>query len=633
MMYTKKLLYILPDTAYIAELLAGKKPHTFVVQAFHQVNGEFMNDDEFLVENIEKLIKKIDPETYHVILPDYLFTNTIVDVAETADAAVKDYLKNTLLNQLNLSKDTHELDTFILTQHQGKTKVQLSAVEKELLEPLRRACQAQRVIVDEISPLSWTVKSLISLEPSLSLIQMGSRLYLAQHYIGIDQATSFAIEDIGHVMDAVKTLKGAEPNIQTMYLLTNPLVESQLKEQLSGTLPLQQLAVAGESQEGMPAFVKQIIEAGAKTLDVQDYPVPKFSLGTTNQAPAVTPADASATVQAANVMIGEPPEVNTTLPLPSALPSFPAPAETTVPPAVLEPTRPTPVVTPVTPVSTPVTPPAPAILSVLPPAKPAILPSEPSAKPDPVDVQPALTTQTTPSASMVSEKLSSFSIPLPAPAETSNVQLPPASVVTPTFSALSSQPTFPAAPAFSPPLAKSGSPVSSARPVIKNTNDTSHMLKMVGITFGALIVTVVIGLGIGLGLLRLTERSSGNVQGPVVSVAPQATASPVPSPSPTPVASTVNKTTIKLLVVNATKITGKAGKTKSTLTAAGYKSIDTGNAKGLYEDPGTYFLGSNEAVKAELEKDLELTLTSGSAEELKAEDSAGAYDGIIVINE
>src|SRR5258708_17862079 len=240
MLNTKKYLYIMPDSAYIAELLPAKEEHTFTIQVFRQINGEFLDDNEFIAENIDKLIKKIDPDEYHIILPDFLFTNTIVDINETSDNEVKKYLKEELLPNLGLSKETHELDTFILTQHKGKSKVQLSALEKSLLAPLQKACEEQKINILNISPLSWTIKSIVSLEPSLSTIQMGGMLYLAQHYIGIDQAISFTTEEAANIVETVKTLKGADPNIQTMYLLTNALVENDMKEKLSGTLPIQQ---------------------------------------------------------------------------------------------------------------------------------------------------------------------------------------------------------------------------------------------------------------------------------------------------------------------------------------------------------------------------------------------------------
>ena len=58
MLNTKKLLYILPDVAYSAELLPSKKPSTFTISSFRQINGEYMDDNEFIPENILKLFKQ-----------------------------------------------------------------------------------------------------------------------------------------------------------------------------------------------------------------------------------------------------------------------------------------------------------------------------------------------------------------------------------------------------------------------------------------------------------------------------------------------------------------------------------------------------------------------------------------------
>src|SRR5258708_36157383 len=150
MLNTKKYLYILPDSAYLAELLPAKKPHTFAIQAFRQINGDFIDENEFIAENVEKLLKKIEPEEYHLILPDFLFTNTIVDVKHTDEAGVKKYLKEELLPSLGLNKETHEIDTFILTQHQVKSKVQLSALEKALLTPIQKAAEEQKIVITNI---------------------------------------------------------------------------------------------------------------------------------------------------------------------------------------------------------------------------------------------------------------------------------------------------------------------------------------------------------------------------------------------------------------------------------------------------------------------------------------------------
>jgi hypothetical protein len=194
----------------------------------------------------------------------------------------------------------------------------------------------------------------------------------------------------------------------------------------------------------------------------------------------------------------------------------------------------------------------------------------------------------------------------------------------------------PAPSAFSYP-STSPTPAKPERTVIKNKNDAGSLLKVVGITILALVVTVGIGVGIGVGLLNMAEKKSNNLQhSPVTDTSPAATstptAAPTVAPSPSPVA-TPAKEKLKILIVNATTTAGKAGKFKSSLQAAGYKSIETGNAKGTYTDKGTFLLGSDPSgtLTTDLGKALGVTLVNQT--DKAAEDAKGAYDVVIVIAE
>jgi hypothetical protein len=624
MLNTKKYLYIMPDSAYIAELLPSKKPHSFTIQVFRQINGEFLDDNEFIAENIDKLIKKIDPDEYHVILPDFLFTNTIVDVNETSEGEVKKYLKEELLPSLGLSKEAYELDTFILTQHKGKSKVQLSALEKSLLAPLQKACEEQKLKVINISPLSWTIKSIISLEPSLSTIQMGSMLYLSQHYIGIDQAISFKTEEAANIVETVKTLKGAEPNIQTMYLLTNALVENEMKENLSGTLPIQQLALSADEQEGMPAHIKQIIEASATTLDIPDYPVPRFNLG--KYVPSEAVADAPILTQP--IFEDAEPEKETSLPAEKVEETkvevkkldlndgdssiFAEEEEITVKTSALP---------------TPNMPQAPAM--TLTEEKVTAIIKQPEA---PVikapAFEPSIPAMGRPMGMNFSPNLAATSTPTPPP----QANMVPLGYM--------NNPPQVDAPHNPFKIDHSEQAAQAAKPkmIIKNKSDAGSLLKIVGITLAALLITVGLGVGIGFGLLSYTQKSGGTAdQGvnasPTTSTIPTATVEPSPSLAPSPSPTTVAKDKVKMLIVNATKTPGAAGKLKTQLTTAGYKSIETGNAKGTYATPGTFVLMSSDdqSFISTLSKDAGVTLEYNAAKD--TEDPKGAYDVIIVLNQ
>jgi len=278
MLNTIKLLYILPDLAYVAELLPTKKPHDFSIQSFRQINGEFINEEQFVANNVIKLFSKLEEGEYCLILPDSLFTNTIVSVQETDDNKIATYLQNELLPQTGISTNTHDLDTTILTTFKNQAKVQISALEKSLLAPIRVGVEQTKIKIISVSPLSWTVKSLVSLEPSITVLQIGGLLYSALHYIGVDQTNQSSTQDTEKIIETIKTLKGAEANVQTLYLLTDQLVENRFKESLGAVLPAQQLASSTVGSDQLSGYVKQIIETSAKTLSIEEYPVPKFKL-------------------------------------------------------------------------------------------------------------------------------------------------------------------------------------------------------------------------------------------------------------------------------------------------------------------------------------------------------------------
>lgn len=618
MLNTKKLLYILPDVTYVAELLPGKKEHSFAIQSFRQINGTFLDDDNLIAENIEKLMAKIEAEEYHIILPDFLFTNTIVEVAETSETKAIQYVKEKLLPNLEMNKDTHEFSITVLTQHLGKYKIQLSALEKEAVLPIAQSAKAHNITISAVSPLSWTLKAVISLEPSISVVQVGGMLYAALHYIGIDQTTTAKTDEIDNIVETIKTLKGAEPSIQTVYLLTNELVETNLKATLSGTLPIQQLATFKEEDTQMPSYVRHLIESNMKTLDIADFPVPRFSL------PAVTAAMASA----AQAMVAEttdlpdieevsvPKPVAATLdtavheanPLPT--PNFDLPKPQTQLSAPIDPT-----------LLTPPTPPVPA------PVATEVAPVEPSVTATPVAVsEESLSPSEVVAHSNVTpveDIISTFAATPEAPKEA-----PKAEVSTPS-------PVIAAAPA---PMS---APTPAKSTVIKNQNGVSPMLKMIFIGLAVFAVTVAAGVGLTLGLLTLTQNKDTLSETPLVT-SPTPIASPVATATPAPTATGSAKPatgsaqttakTQKILVVNATTTAGYAGKTKTSLEKAGYKGVKAANAKGTYE-PGTYLLlpAADATLTSQLGTDSGLTLTT--ADGFTVEDPKAEFDAVIVLAE
>lgn len=574
MLNTKKLLYILPDVAYVAELLPAKQPHTFAIQNFRQINGQFLDDQDFIPDNIQKLVNKLEADEYHVILPDFLFTNTIVEVKATAQTKIDAYIKDELLPSLEITPESHQTSTFVLTQHKSTSKVQLSAIENEALQPLALAVAGSEVKLSQISPLSWTIKAIVSLEPSITLVQLGSQLFLAQHYIGVDQATYSTIEDVEKLAETIRTLKGAEPSIQTLYLLTNPLVEEQLKSLLSDTLPLQQLTSAIDDSTEMPSFVKQIIETGMRTLDISDFPVPMFKLKKIKTEPRLEKT--AQTVHTSPVIT----EV-TTQNEDSAMTDAPMPA----------------------------------------PSKPEVS-TELEEKTDTLETVELETTdapESTPTPEVELESNQPLTVEeTPTPVSSPVPQEPKTTETIPTPVAA---PTTPVTPGpITPPQ----------RTIIKNKNNTGSMVRMIFVTIAVLFATVAIGVGVGLGLLKLSSGSENKLDtSPVVIETPTPEALPSPSPSPSPTAA-VDPSQLSILVVNATTIAGKAGTIKADLEAAEFGTVIAGNAKGEYELGENYVLlkEPNAALVSALEAATKLEFTS--SDEIAIEDAAGKHDAVVV---
>jgi len=669
MLNTHKLLYILPDVTYVAELLPGKKEHSFGIQAFRQINGEFLNEEEaFIPGNIEKLFSKIDPESYRLILPDFLFTNTIIEVKETNETKVKQYIRDELLPKLGLFKETHEIAAFILTQYGSVTKIQLTALEKEVLDAIVISAKNHNIKIEHISPLTWTLKSIISLEPSISVVQIGTMLYTAEHYIGVDQCTISPVSEIENVAETIKTLKGAQPSIQTVYLLTNSLVEERLKELVSSTLPIQQLTVSKDEDSQMPSYVKQIVESGMKTLDITDFSVPSFALpkeasgkplqdrvtedtdDSSQEAPIVS-AVVMSKPQALSVFDDElestedesslkiDPE---TLPQPT-MPSSLAvagigtlasvvastPAEEVL--AVLdtevvtEKSSPETITTTWTEVSSENS------FEAETQAKPAV---EPFLAEDLVKEDEELSETTAahwqPAKPQPSgeedETIAQFASHNNLRPYIEEVELIPRSTVDVESADLETE---------SKPktVAPAHQPVSK-RPVIKNPGN-SHFMHMAFVTFVVFALTVAAVGGVGVGIFYLTGRSQTADSTLTATPSPLATSAPVVSiaPSASPSASlsaTLNKSTAKILVVNATTKAGYAGTTTKTLQDAGYKQVTARNARGEY-DPGTYVLltTQDKGVIDTLTKDSALTLEFAPGK--TAEDPTNQYEAVIVL--
>ncbi len=638
MLNTNKLLYILPELAYIAELLPAKKEYTFTIQSFRQINGEFIDESELIPTSIEKLFSKLEKEEYHLILPDFLFTNTIVNIEGTAEATVLEHVNKKLLPELELSKDTHELQITVLTSFKGKSKVQISAIEKSVLAPLRAAAAKAETTITAVSPLTWAVKAIISLEPSISILQIGTQLYTALHYIGVDQTNNFSMDDFEAISETVKTLKGSEPSVQSVYLASSSLVEEDIKEKLSGTVPIQQLVSFKEDDSKMPSYIKYIIESTMRTLSIPDFPVPQFKLGKASEDDLLTlTAEPTKKTTTAEEDEDDESEIEE-LPQPTKKETEETkPSSKTIEPASSD-------------LPAPALAPAVQIVETLAANNTESTSMTEKTKEEELDDLPEIPElETQPEKSEASEEKNEEkeTIPLVKKTEIDLSQF--ASKETDEESDLAVD-TVPKNKPIS--LSPEGTlenktvelPMKNLdkpeKKVIKNSSGVNNMLKMVFITIAVFFITIAIGVGVGLGLLKMSENKTAETVPTVV------TETPTPTPTPTPELAVIDKATVKILIVNATTKAGYAGKIKALLTAAEIVNVDAGNAKGEYETEGLDVMDfeyetegdvmdfvvmkeENPGLQKLLEESTELTFEY--SKDIATEDPTGKYDAVIVL--
>lgn len=625
-----RLLYILSDLAYIAKLNPTKKAHEFVISDFHQLNGQFLDENSLIEKNIKKLVDKLEPGTYQLILPDFLFTNTMVNVKVKTEEEVKDYLNDHLLVDLKIDKEDFYLHTTVLSNYAGSFKVQLTALEKGIVLPLVKALKNNKDLkITAIAPLSFSVKSLVSLEPSVSILQINRELYLAQHYIGVDQCFNTSIDHANDFADTVKTLKGVEPSIQTLYLLSDALVDQKIKEALSDTLPVQQLAEPTPEGEKIPSYIKKIIEAGAKTFSIPDYLLPQFEIDKnydkeldTKQLEELDSEDEiSAAAISKPAVIGEENTAQITQESDSQMSESSEEKDVEKDLSEQEP----------------------AVDEVL----PKDLESETLPSPKKLDLQEInqvktqkdLKQETKPEPELEVKELNQEIKEETQQESTKNVKNKQEASKSSTgeidlaqFANLAIDPSV---------LNKKDAQkfnkepsMSDSKPVIKNTTtEGKSVLKMIGIAFFSLVLTAAIGIGLGYGILQLTNKQPADVK------PSDETSNPIEevTPTPEPEKVTINKEDYQLLVVNATTKAGYAGEIAKTLEEAGFPDVAAKNARGKYEE-GNYLLFSdlNEATEAThqalLKEFSELTkLDWELSDKIAVEDSEGAFQAVLVL--
>jgi len=616
------LLYLFSDLAYVAKLKAGKKAHEFIVSDFLQVNGQFLDDNQLIEKHVEKLLGKLEAGTYHLILPDFLFTNTIINAEVKDEAAVKEYLTSKFLPDLKITQDDFYINTSILSNYNGVFKVQLSALEKTIVSPLAKALKKyDQIKIDKIAPLSFSAKALISLEPSVAILQMGRELFLAQLYIGMEQCFNTTIDQAEDFAETVKTLKGVEPSLQTVYLLSDALVDDKIKTALKETLPVQQLADIADENSKLPSHVKKIIEAAAKTFAIPEYLLPQFSLDEKYEAPAIVgedeltkkskSKDEEKKSEQTSSKEEQAPKTETALndQATEEKPVEEKPVEEQAEDKKSEP-----------PVSE--TLPAPSKLDLA-----------------AVNEVKETVENTKAADSLASKETETKPESKETTAADSKTDSTPAEIDLAQFANLAVDPAVLGKKTDPQPNHKEVEMKTELTPkkVIKNKSEAGGMLKMIAVAILAFVITIALGVGIGFGYLHISNKADqpAEIETPAVTPAPIAEETPEPTQEPV----VIDKTEYQLKVVNATTQAGYAGDMATALEEAGFDDVVAANAKGDYDSVNYLLLASleadQEATNQALLQEVETAtgLTYQLSDQSSVEDSSGDYQAVLVLGE
>jgi hypothetical protein len=495
-------------------------------------------------------------------------------------------------------------------------------------------------------------------------------------------------------------------------------VEEKLKKLLTKTLPVQQLTEPSEEEAKIPSYVKQIIEVSARTLNLAEFVVPRFSLvvdqGITPPKPrpqAEVAAAIEPRAEEAAAVDNEPePELETATEAVAISELVETVSDVSEP--IAEPGAEAPVVSkPASAADSAASVSASAPLEsetkTIETGAAAVVVATASVKAKPmagVEIDIALkqlealkqdlasadtvTASESEIAASTQPKLTpSKHVELPAAAKTASVPAPAATVYLPEKTAQTPEPAPAAAsekstpPPERPPLsfmqpkAESGEPEGETStepsekapaskvevaPARKDDRIGHQDKKIINTKKGGMgtffkklflfilifLITIALGIAVGIGILTLTGENpfqKAEPTPPPTSVPTPDTVTPIEDNEPAPEASAgvtaepevpaveLDLSKIKVLVVNATGVSGLAGQTKTALDKGEFGSVSTGNAKGEYTGTVDLVLmkEKNTALISALEEASSLSLTFD--EDIKTEDTAGAYDAVIVL--
>jgi hypothetical protein len=456
-------------------------------------------------------------------------------------------------------------------------QVSVSGLEKDIFQKIENWAQQLDTHKVWIMPFSWFLAALKSVEPALlAVAEDADTIFISHQYLGVDDGRVLPLTSL---LAYVQARKKERKETHLLYIHTSDVLRNKIQATLGDVVSLQTL-LPEHSRNLFLDIVAAVLAKGSDTLaellhfEVEIAPKPQPVAEATPEPAAEEPAPAVAE--------------------PVAPPTLPEPVVETI-------------------------------------AMETELPETPS--------DSGLVAPVPPESIVAAERTRSTKVEVVEPDQAELTVIEP----TPAPPTVAEAPVVgtekPAVPPTPEPAADKPELVSMAQRLHTKAVATDNQDRYVPVVakkswkllFGVMLLVAIVTGVIGGAIFWSQQTLPANTQlSTNVTPTPVPTATPQPTPSPTPVPAAANtaKAGTKILLLNATGISGLASKEKARLVSLGWKKIDTGNATGSYQD--AYFVSGKATTDVMTALTTDLAVSTKQVTTIK-EDNVANYDVVIVI--
>ncbi|MEO8581004.1 MAG: LytR C-terminal domain-containing protein [Patescibacteria group bacterium] len=608
--FPSSILYLASEPSFFAILEGDSKKQE--LKDVTRIDFPLIEKGIINKENFVHALKSLEQKSIHLVASDDIFYHHISDYVLDAKKNIEEEIKETVSTVFADKKEPLHIVTVDLAKTSKMQTVQITAMTKANLATLAEASEETGVKIESIIPASFVVKAFVSVDPSLFLLATPQSFLLTSHYIGVDFAQNLESDEAKELINTVKTLKKERPHIQHIYICADPDTLSSLKEDLTEVLPIQDVEVKDiKSELDTPFFLKALTQ-GVKEVVENDFPLPHFSIQNAEPRAEKKTSEEKKEMKEVAEALEDIKEKETVEPIAEILKEVKAEEKKKEQEEKEEETQ-----------------------------KETVEANETAEEESKPQVETETEVKTSIEVKKVVESVDEPTLEapkMPAPTVMPVPKLLAESTMTSSNSPRAAIEKEEVAPKTIEAPAKVVVHSGTTTTVSRSTNTTTKPVKKMNVfrylllTLGVALAISLVGGGIVISQQALSDKNNSPLQTPISSVSPTE-APDEKTPTPEPTAPPIDLKKLDVLILNATSIAGKAGKTAAAIKKAGANSVVAGNAKDKYET-GTYIMFAKPdlaGAKSELEKVTELSFDE---KEMSAKENPDdKYDVVVILNE